>query len=691
MKLLKSLIKSISLIWKQIFIASPGTYAILIEWAIIICAAYFYTAPALLDFDPTQLQQTGEHNESATRPILAEIGLWQHHEIPLWNHYMQTGFPHTGDLLGHFWSPIATLPVIIWGGINGMKVSIFISFILAGLGQWYLARVSGLKGIFRLWSALMFMFSGGLAFLWRLGWYELLIGMAWFPWTFAAFWQALRKKDVTSMAWAAFCAAMILLTGGGYYPFYLIASAGAMFVVALIAAQPEERIVKIKRSVFIGIFSVGLIAVMAFPIYDGYRLIVRESGEDVEQNGSQPISYALMNYAISQPEWFNTSILGTAGGWNWFYTGPLMLGAFIFLPLSLRYRKSRTILLALLAISIVLLLWVANRYAPVKYLYDWIKFLYRFRFPNRLLILAASPLLVISAASLQALFVGVRKRFENYKLSFSYQDNPLEKNIKMRGVVTAFFAIILLWALGDVYKINHGFGFAPSFLEPKSFQAMSWLKKTDNSMYYINLGGGALYWGWTPAAYTMQLPVINFNYNQHLANKYEQSLPEAPFNVIPKYQFSFVTEPISGATLLKDFDGVGLWYFPDALPFAFTAPSEELITGAKLVPDHITESIARYDGPNRVIVKTPAEHNGDVVVALVSNYPGWKVLRDGKRIQLTPVNEYLAAQAIPGEHTYTFIFDPPLYKIGLVITLATIIILLYFVHKEQLGENFNES
>jgi hypothetical protein len=685
MKFLKSFVQYITSTQRRIITAPASTYVILFEWTIIICAAYLYTAPVLLDFNPFQLQQTGEHNESATRPLLAEIGLWQHHEIPLWNHYMQTGFPHAGDLLGHFWSPVATLPVLLWGGINGMKVSIFISFILAGLGQWYLARVSGLKGIFRLWSALMFMFSGGLAFLWRLGWYELLIGMAWFPWTFAAFWQALKKRDITSMAWAAFCAAMILLTGGGYYPFYLIASVGSMFIVILIAAKPAERIIQIKRSVMISIFGFGLIAVMAFPIYDGYRLIIRESGEDMEQQGSQPLPYALMNYAISQPEWFNTDILGTAGGWNWFYTGSLMLGALIFLPLSFKYRKNSSILIALLAISIVLLLWVANRYTPVKYLYGWIKFLYQLRFPNRLLILTASPLIIISAASLQALFASVRKRFGTYRLLFSYQNNPAVKNISMRGVIAAGFAVILFWGLRDVYKVNHLFGFMASNLEPKSFQALRWLKKTDNSMYYVNLGGGALYWSWTPAAYTVQIPVINFNYNQHLANKYKQNQPEAPFIVLPKYQFSPSAEPLIGATLLKDFEGIGLWYFPDTLPFAFTAESKEVATGAKLVPEHITESIARYDGPNRVIVKTSENHQGNVVVALVSNYPGWKVLRDDKPIQLTPVNEYLGAPAIPGEHTYTFIFDPPLYKIGLIVTLSTIIILLYFVSKEQLG------
>ena len=667
-------------------LSAPTTwYTVLIEWSIIVCAAYFFTAPALLDFDARQLQQTGEHNESSTRPLLAEIGILQHGEIPLWNHYMQTGFPHAGDLLGHFWSPIATLPVILWGGINGMKVSIFISFVLAGLGQWYLAHISGVKGIFRLWSSLTFMFSGGLAFLWRLGWYELLVGMAWFPWTFAAYWQALKKRDFTSIAWTAFCVAMILFTGGGYYPFYLIACAGTMLIVALIAAQPYERIVQIRRSISIAIFSAGLIAVMALPIYDGYRLILRESGEDLVQQGSQPISYALMNYAISQGEWFNTDILGTAGGWNWFYTGPLMLGALLFLPLAFQHSRKKPILAAMLAVSIVLLLWVANRFQPVKYLYEQIPFLYRLRFPNRLLILAASPLLVVGAASLQGLMVVIRKRLRNYRISFAYQNNPPVRSTPMRGITTLAFIAILFFSLKDVYQTNHSFGFVATAIEPKSLQALRYLKNQDKGMYYINLGGGALYWSWTPAAYIVQLPVINFNYNQHLTNRDSQNQPDSPFVATPKYQFSPTLEPPIGATLLKDFEGVGLWSFPDALPFAFTSPSEELITGAKLDPTHITEAAARYDGPNRVIVKTSKDHTGDTVVALVSNYPGWKVLRDGEPIQFTPVNEYLGAPALPGEHTYTFIFDPPLHKIGLTITLLTIFILLFLVHREQLN------
>src|ERR1700690_1559535 len=99
----------------------------LLEWIVILVVAYAYCSSALLDFDSFQLQQTGEQNESATRPILADLSLNRYGQIPLWNPYMQTGFPSAGDMLGHFWAPLSTIPIILLGAINGMKVSVFIA------------------------------------------------------------------------------------------------------------------------------------------------------------------------------------------------------------------------------------------------------------------------------------------------------------------------------------------------------------------------------------------------------------------------------------------------------------------------------------------------------------------------------------------------------------------------------------
>ena len=63
-------------------------------------------------------------------------------------------------------------------------------------------------------------------------------------------------------------------------------------------------------------------------------------------------------------------------------------------------------------------------------------------------------------------------------------------------------------------------------------------------------------------------------------------------------------------------------------------------------------------------------HSGssnDRLVVLVSDYPGWKLSIDGKPAKLTSVNYYLGANVLAGEHTYTFVSRPSLYRMGLII------------------------
>ena len=93
-----------------------------------------------------RLQQTGEHDESATLPLLAEIGLSRYGEIPLLESLYAYRIPaHMGICWVISGIRFQLFPIMLWGGINGMKVSIFLTFIVAGLGQWILAYVMGLR------------------------------------------------------------------------------------------------------------------------------------------------------------------------------------------------------------------------------------------------------------------------------------------------------------------------------------------------------------------------------------------------------------------------------------------------------------------------------------------------------------------------------------------------------------------
>ena len=648
------------------------------EWLVILVVAYLYCGAALLDFDAEQLQQTGEHNESATLPLLAEIGLQRYGEIPLWNPYMLTGFPHVGDFLGHFWHPVSTLPIMIWGGVNGMKVSIFIALVLAGMGQWLFAHIFGIRSIFRLWSALLFMLSGGLALLWRLGWYELLLGAVWFPWCFATLWWALHSRDRVSIIVAAICVAMVISTGGGYYPIYLFVCLSLLVAMALLWAPGSEQGSKVRRAAAIAVLSAGLLAVMLLPLIDGYHYTARDTLPQQEQRLSQPISYALINYVVSDPEWFGADILAKGSGWSWFYIGYLPLLALSLLPLTYnKARWHRSALSTLALLTIILLAWQANRYSLFRYIYDWIPFLYTFRFPNRLLIIATSPLIVLAGLGLQHLLLAGHRWSRGWRLIIVRKNGGSDtRGVSAKWMLYAVLLMILTYSLRDVYHVNKGFAFADQRLNATSYTALSWLRNYDPGLYYTNIGGGAIYWDWMTAGYDLEMPIINFRYNRRLISMDAQHQPQSPFFASAKYMLALPDQPKpDSAELVHEFDELQLWHLPDALPFAFSAPPARL-RSSPVTNQDVSALTTRLDGPNRVVIEAESGDAGKQLVVLVSDYPGWRLYVDGQRATLQPANGYLGAIMRSGEHTYTFVFRPPKYYIGLAISALTLTIVL---------------
>ncbi len=650
----------------------PRLGSLILEWLVILLVIFLFSRITLLDFNPRQLQQTGEHNESATLPILAEIGLRRYGEIPLWNPYMLTGFPHAGDLINHFWNPVATIPVLLWGGINGMKVSVFLSLLVAAYGQWFLAHTFGLRGIFRLWAGLLCALSGGLILLWRLGWYELLVGAAWFPWCFALLWRALHRRDRSSLIWAALAIAMVLTAGGGYYPFYLGISLIVLTIAALILHKPTDRGLQLRRAAAVALLSVGLAAVYLVPLVDGLRYTRRDAPPDVTQVNSQPIPYALFNYVVSDESWFITPALNRASGYGWFYIGALPLLALAFTPwLFGRFSWRRRGILTLLSLLLVLLLWHSNRHAPVRYLYEWFPFLYTFRFPNRLLIIATIPLVILAAMTMQGLLVWLRRAFRGLRLGVSPDAKGHNASgIRLITLINLSAALLLLIAMVNVYRVNYRFGMHPSPRLGVAEETLGWLRLHDTGLYYINIGGPSPYWNWFAHAYELEMPVMDFRYNRRVLSMDTQYQPESPFCAQPRYVILPTDQPAPDeATLVTTIRQMNVWYQPQALPYAFAVDP-----ALPIARDTVRELDVRLDGPNRVIVEGKSGEMGQQLVALVSDYPGWRLSIDGRSAEVVPVNGYLGARMMSGEHTYVFEFRPPLHTIGLSISVLTLLL-----------------
>ncbi len=324
---------------------------------------------------------------------------------------------------------------------------------------------------------------------------------------------------------------------------------------------------------------------------------------------------------------------------------------------------------------LILMMWFANRYSLFKKIYDWIPFLYNFRFPNRLLILAASPLLILSAHALEHLYRLSKIWAKNFKLVYS-QAGKKRSAFPAHLVVSALWIIGLLTSTKGVYDINQKFAFVDQSLNSKPMAALGWLKSYDPSLYYVNIGGGAIYWEWTPAAFELEIPVINFLYSRHLRTQDAQRLEESPFVAQAKYQISLADQTPSGnAQLINEFDGVLVWKILDMLPYAFSVQPALIQPYTKLINDQVASVRVRLNGPNQVIARGAPKQNGDVLVVLMSNYPGWKLLIDGKPAPVQDYNGYLGARMLPGEHSYQFYFLPIDFVVGASISVVTLILI----------------
>jgi hypothetical protein len=295
------------------------------------------------------------------------------------------------------------------------------------------------------------------------------------------------------------------------------------------------------------------------------------------------------------------------------------------------------------------------------------------------LYVAAIPLLILSAQGLEYLYRLGKAGVKDIKLLYSPRGNKTNY-LEAYHVVTALWVIGLVITTKEVYDVNKTFAFVDQGLNPKTFSVLRWLKSHDPSLYYVNIGGNVIYWEWMPAAYILEMPVINFQHNRHLISWDQQRSEGFPFIARAKYQISLPDQPPpENAQQLREFEGIFVWYIPDTLPYAFSAAPDQLQKYSQLSSAQVETLSVTLSGTNRIVVKGVPKDEGDTLVVLMSNYPGWGLLIDGKPAQITPYNGYLGAKMLPGEHTYDFYFLPVQYIVGAsisTVTLAVMVVIL---------------
>jgi hypothetical protein len=123
---------------------------------------------------------------------LTSSGLWaaqsirEYGYVPFWQPYILRGEPTIDSPFSFAISPINALPSLLIGYPNGVKVSVVLSVILAGLGGWYLARILRLGAPARVLLGLLMMVKGPMIMVIGAGYFQLGTTQAYIPWIVAS-------------------------------------------------------------------------------------------------------------------------------------------------------------------------------------------------------------------------------------------------------------------------------------------------------------------------------------------------------------------------------------------------------------------------------------------------------------------------------------------------------------------------
>ena len=153
-------------------------------------------------------------------------------------------------------------------------------------------------------------------------------------------------------------------------------------------------------------------------------------------------------------------------------------------------------------------------------------------------------------------------------------------------------------------------------------------------------------------------------------------------NVLPR---AFI---VHNTKIIKDRDNIFKEMIsPEFNPVSYAIIEEELgveyALSNKSTNQNSVVNFIQYS-PNKVTMEVHLKQPGLLILGDVY-YPGWKVYVDNKIDKIYRANYVMRAVYLKeGNHTVRFIYDPLLFKVGLIITLLTLLtIFIYFIRRKN--------
>ena len=637
---------------------------ILVDWSILAVVVLTFCT-AFLDFNDARILPGNEADVIQTLDWTLVNSLTRFGQFPLWNPYLRTGFPYVADPFLHIYNPLSTLPVLIFGVWDGFKIALFLSFVAAALGMWWMGAVLGVGRPARLWMGLMYAFTGQAVARFFQGEYDFVLGFAWIPWVLALALLTMRTRQQRYALAASVALALLFFSGNVYYAFYMVFVIPLLALVSALEVDWPARRVRWRRSAFVLIavivlLAAGLTAIQWLPMVNYWNTYTKAS--DPELIGSHSPYQIWLDY-VSKDHHRPDARKTLPPEEFYAYTGIWPFLLLIFVPLAFRSGRHREqiFLVLLLAVSIA---YIATKYMPWAQLYRTSSLLNQFRYQTRMLIYGAVALIGLAGCGLNAVWA---RAVVPTKLTLV--SVPAVVRWAIRRIGTGLLIMFIVWSVMDVYRTNQRHMQMWERHQPH-YEVIEWLQQYDSSVYYVSTNQG----GWHGALFANGMRYLDAWYGFEPVLPLKGAINARLVRARPKYMaLGNDQAPDQPYELVRRFAQYSVWRMPRSLPFAFVVPNTLLMDSARGTELTATEvrPVEPTSATSNWIAVQAEGVQGESLVVLASAYHGWQVKVDGHPAVLSNVGGYLAVPLQEGMHRYVFTFSPVSFWVGLVLSATT--------------------
>lgn len=591
-------------------------------WAIVVGKPYLNFDPAII---PSGFEFSNNIQLHHTWTRALDCG-W----CALWNGSVAGGYPAFTDLYGSTLHPIVIITTLLFGVLSATKISLVITFFIAGLAQWWLAHELKLGRIARLWSAGIAVAAGHTTGKMDLGAFGMAFSIAMVSLIFASILAVYNGKGKKYVVLLGIVGASAILSGQGYIQAGFIGTTPALLILIF---DKRGKIRNVWKDYCVAIVIACLLAAPLIVPFLNFSPNFQK-GSDHEFAIAQAFKYIPLNLVINDwPYYVTEGILEKSPfpALDNIYIGwvPVILALIGVSSIKSEHRVFATymasvIILIFLFASGTSLYWLAQFFPEVE----------NVRFPNHTSGLSVPLVLGFSAYGL------------NHLLSL---DLPTIQWKKDFVISTKFFIIIpLLISMLSVYQFSK-YSIKTNVLEEHVFLILTSLQTNDTQwvgppygeQYFmeaaiatgLKVSPGIMPWVWR-----------------------DREPPRPSIEACREGSWD-------GYQLISDIDGTGIYANPNEIYAAITTAQGVVIP-----------CFAKGTG-GTIQVNCETETSG-ILVVKENYFSGWEVRMNEQPIPLIEKGYWLAANAPAGRNIFIFRYMP--WDVPLGIALSFIGIFLCF-------------